>query len=279
MKRNVLVVCLSLLAAACGGGGRSSLSSCEALAKCCDSLPSASAGSCGSLASATDQAACDASLKSLQSASYCKGVTTSQGPSSNTKNGGCDQYLACLLIAQPQAYAAALPLYGKDSACWATSAQSAGCTQACDAAFVDIGSACECTGSSCTACNAPSGTYENADHGSSQQTCNGDEDFSLTSLSVESHQDHSAEVTLAIQDNGYGYGEPSIVLVGTLVCSGTSTLTTMSTDSYGCSEIWTAALTPASDGKSLSAQITRTYKACSGVSNGSCVRSGTLTAY
>ena len=271
MKRNVLVVCLSLLAAACGGGGRSSLSSCEALAKCCDSLPSTSAGSCGALASATDQAACDASLTSLQAASYCKGITTSHGPTGDTKGGGCDQYLACLLVAQPQAYAAALPLYGKGSACWATSAQSAGCTQACDAGFTAIASACECNGSSCTACHAPSGLYYES--GSQSQGHSQDcfhDDFELSSLRVDSDGDHVGRVALNV--SGLYTSEAQPMLSGPLSCTGASTFSTSSTDSYGCTIAWSVVLTPASSADSVQVKATRT-QSCPNEGSTVCMRS------
>jgi hypothetical protein len=61
----------------------------------------------------------------------------------------CEQYLACTLAIAPEAYGAALELYGANSECWTTDEQTENCAAACDGALANQPS-CVCSGSSCT---------------------------------------------------------------------------------------------------------------------------------
>jgi hypothetical protein len=54
----------------------------------------------------------------------------------------CRQYLNCVLTASPGSYDALHELYGEDSACWKSSAETMKCGQACLAAYEQIKSQC-----------------------------------------------------------------------------------------------------------------------------------------
>jgi hypothetical protein len=90
------------------------------------------------------------------------------GPATSAPDGGpsnapvdaCGRYLSCLLATSPEAYGAAIQVYGDDTACWKSPQQAEGCTKACSSAFEKIAVGCECNGSDCTKCeDVPYGTY------------------------------------------------------------------------------------------------------------------------
>jgi hypothetical protein len=54
----------------------------------------------------------------------------------------CRQYLDCVLITAPSSYAALLDLYGQDSECWKSTAETMKCGQACLVAYEQIKSQC-----------------------------------------------------------------------------------------------------------------------------------------
>lgn len=128
--------------------------------------------------------------------------TPDAGGAATGPRAACDKYLSCLLAVTPTAYAPAVQLYGEDSACWATSAQSAGCEKSCEAAFDDIAKECTCTGTTCTSCEFPYGSYQSSGPGAG--TCNLQPwDVSVTksggdpTLRVRFDQYDSVEVPLA----------------------------------------------------------------------------------
>ena len=268
MKTPALALSLVSLLAACGSS-RTANTPCQALSECCASLPSAARGSCGSVATSTDSAACTAALRSLQSASSCQHVTVPKDqPSTGSTSDPCGRYLACLVIAEPSAYAAALPLYGKDSACWSTPSQSKGCDQACDTSFATIEYACECQGATCTACNAPAAdTYRDQGDSEIDAPCANDE-FIVSQAQLVHGTGKTATLELTTSSGG-GYSGDTVQLTGELSCSGASTFAATSSDGYGCTDTWSATVTPTSDDKVLAFAVTSTYS-CPDSDTGTC---------
>ena len=184
-----------------------------------------------------------------------------------TTSDPCGRYLACLVIAQPSAYAAALPLYGRNSACWSTPSQATGCDQACDTAFESIGYACECQGATCSPCHAPEAdTYRDQGDSGYEAPCENDE-FVVSQARI-SHATGKA-ATLELTNYNGGYGDKAVQLTGVLSCSGASTFAGTTSAGYGCTDTWSATVTPTSDEKILAFAVTSTY-ACGASGTGTC---------
>jgi hypothetical protein len=232
---------LSLTTLAGCSDSRPVATSCDALAECCASgLPGGAGVSCAQLSGSSDQGACDAALSSLHTAGYCKDVAN--GPSASGGDS-CPRYLSCLLATEPEAYAAAIQLYGEGSVCWASSAQSAGCEQACDASFAKIESQCTCVGTSCSQCKLPSSGSYHAMR-TSASTCGGDILIESASFSI----DASRMGTLELQYDTPQIGTDDIMLKGAMQCGGTSMLSGSKTDMFGCKIDVSASVTQAVTG-------------------------------
>jgi hypothetical protein len=244
MKASAILALSITTLVACGDSRPSTVSSCSALAACCASgLPGGAGLSCSQLSGSTDQGSCDAALSSLHDAGYCKDV--SNGPSV-ASGDSCPRYLSCLLATEPEAYAAAIQLYGEGSACWKSSAQSSGCEQACEASFARIESLCTCSGTSCSECKLPStGSYHAMK--TSAATCGQDITIELASFEIDDARMGSLEIQYV--DPAFGYNE--ITLEGPMQCGGSSTLTGTKTDSFGCKVDVSATLTQPVTGKFL----------------------------
>jgi hypothetical protein len=199
-----------------GGTAGGPTVACATLATCCQSdLPANLGSACGTLAKSSDESACSQALIEIQAASYCNSGSADLGPSKSADQ--CDQYLSCLLATEPDAYAAALQLYGSGSPCWANSTQTAGCNQACESAFASIASSCTCTGDSCTACNAPAaGTYELSNE---SVACAGFTE--ITDFTVDGSVSSSALSGIYIQVDSNSGGSV-VEFAGTLACNGAS---------------------------------------------------------
>lgn len=91
----------------------------------------------------------------------------------------CKTYLACLLLTSPQAYGAAIQVYGEDTACWRTAEQRAGCAQACTSAFEDLDGACACDGAECTKCQPVPNSFYELDVGDSTLECDGGQQWAF----------------------------------------------------------------------------------------------------
>jgi hypothetical protein len=147
----------------------------------------------------------------------------------------CGRYLSCLLSVTPDAYGAAVQLYGSRSACWANAQQAAGCEQACDASFAKISNQCQCDGASCTTCQIPgSGEYYHnlGGHGVEVQCGTGGSAciFEIDSVKIALADDRAATVTLSVL-RGACLELPLAPMTGTLTCGSPSTVTGHATGS------------------------------------------------
>jgi hypothetical protein len=256
--------------AACSNGSPP-MTHCEALQACCDSLPNGTGASCAQWKGVTDESTCSSALLALQQASYCKDVAGGPTPSSG---GGCDRYLSCLLASQPEAYGAAVQLYGKGSACWANDAQSAGCNQACDASYDKIADLCVCEGASCMKCAAPaSGTYRpKSTSPGLPGSCGGQSiEIQNANLIVAAGRIGSMQLYYYAP-----FGSGTITLTGPLECSGASTLTgSDTTGGFGCSVVVTATVSAGPVDRSI--VLDGTWKqSCGGQPAETCSQSFTL---
>jgi hypothetical protein len=232
----LILFAFGIVTAGCNTGP--AMTHCEALQACCDSLPNGAGASCAQWKGLTDESTCSSALLSLQQASYCKDVAS--GPSS-ASGSGCQRYLSCLLASAPEAYGAAVQLYGQGSACWNNDAQSAGCNQACDASYQKIADQCTCDGASCSKCAAPdSGVYRPKGGAPASGTCTG------APIAIEEANLSVAAGLVGSMELYYNspFGGGTITLTGPLQCTGASTLTGSDLNSgFGCPVVVSATVT------------------------------------
>jgi hypothetical protein len=189
-----------------------------------------------------------------------------EGGIENPASVNCDTYLSCVLAESPQAYAAALQLYGQNSACWANSTQSANCEKACQGAYAEVSYLCECTGTQCQACSFPAAntwySVPDVDAGPDPGEvvlCSGYALLGGSNLMLEYEplESRSASIDLPVT---YGPGEtigdlPEVTLTGSFGCGGPWVATGTSTSP---NQTWTATFTPTdsdSDGGTASLSV------------------------
>ena len=183
-------------------------------------------------------------------------VVADGGPdSSATGDSSCGRYLACLLVTSPEAYGAAIQIYGDSAACWNTPLQAKGCSQACQSAFVEMKAQCECSGSTCTKCSEmPRGVYDSWEAGR-QMNCDNrgvaaPPPAQEVRLIFTAGRDRGTTATIRMSD------ENSPRLEGTVACNGSFSVSGATTN-MDYSDSWTVALTPTGDGESFATVITK----------------------
>jgi hypothetical protein len=164
-------------------------------------------------------------------------ATGGDGGAQGGVSAACARYLACLQVASPQDYGAAVQQYGAGSACAAGS-----CDSACAASFDRIENSCQCSGATCTACTVPKdGVYQAAAR--FMCTENGGTPFAYAIVSVTVTVGAARSGTLKISWEG-----SDLTLTGTLACGAPAPLTgSAAAVTPGCTNVITGTLTAASD--------------------------------
>lgn len=202
----------------------------------------------------------------------CTPVSQGPGVDGGAAAGSCATYLSCLLLVSPQSYAAAIQLYGKDSACWATSTQTAGCNQACAASFAQIAARCECAGETCSACTDISGSYFLQQLKSSQCQTPQAQPTYFDQIAIQIVGD---QTVVKMSWNG---GSNTVLMTGPHVCTGPFTVTQepVGDPQFGCAMKYVANIVPSADGRTLSGTLTET-RTCYGESPFTCSSIATLS--
>lgn len=164
----------------------------------------------------------------------------------------CARYLACVLVTSPEAYGAALQVYGEGTDCWKTPQQANGCRQACDAAFEKISELCSCTGAECIKCDDVPATYS-SNESSGEMTCDTGETISAGSVYLYLTRGEARAVTAELRVGGMDSPE----LEGTVPCTGPFTLTGTQELVSGVSETWTVDVTRSNGGKKAMVSVKR----------------------
>lgn len=174
----------------------------------------------------------------------------------------CGRYLSCLLQTSPEAYGAAVQVYGDGAACWRTAEQTAGCNQACEAAFQKIDDQCSCTGTQCTKCSElPYDSYASTLQSDRMLTCTDGSTYEAYQVQAQ-FQPNVGRATIV---RVYGAGVSVPELTGTVACTGAFTLGGTRTDTIG-TEDWSVELTPTSP-KAFSMAMVRKFTATGGFKN------------
>lgn len=188
------------------------------------------------------------------------GGSAGQGGNAATDDQ-CEAYLSCLLQASPESYAAALALYGAESACWDTPEQAAACEQACEALLVDYGDRCECAGSECVLCTDKlSYLYDSEFSENGWLVCDDGERYQLNWFRLLFEYGQGRELTADLSE--FVFLSPD--LHGTHPCGGGSFDVAGTVAEGAYSEQWTLSLSPADDAQTLSASVTITQNFTSG---------------